>query len=235
MPTLARDIMQQAADTLLDRDAVRWTAAELYGFLNDGLKAVAAVKPNAYTKTVVLPLVLGTLQTLPATYRSLSRVTRNMTGTEEDGFVGGTAIRTLASTAQLDALIPDWQSNAAMRGAIVVHVIYDLADPKRFYVAPANTGAGKIEAVVVVNPPVMATPAGTASLIASYDAAIPLDDEFKNPLRDYVIARAYSKDSAIPASAQRAQMHMAVFNEQMQALGGGEAATSLEAKAKRAT
>lgn len=239
MSYLARDIMSDAAATLLDVDAVRWTASELYGYLNDGLKAVAAAKPNAYAKTVTLTLAAGTLQTLPAEYRSISRVTRNLTlgHTDPGGPTGGAAIRSLASTAQLDALIPDWQSNASMQGQTVQHVIYDLADPERFYVAPANDGTGKIEAVVLANPPVMTISLtnNQAKFINNYNSTIPLGDEYKNALRDYVLARAYSKDAAIPGSAARAAAHAQLFNDQMAALSGGEAATSLEAKAKGAT
>lgn len=238
MSYLARDVLNDAAVTLLDVDSVRWTAAELFGYLNDGLKAVAAAKPNAYTQTVTLILVAGTLQTLPPEYRSISRVTRNMIlgHTDPGGPTGGAAIRSLSSTEQLDALIPDWQSNTSMQGKTVQHVIYDLADPGRFYVAPANDGTGKIEAVVLANPPVMTISLtnNQAKFTNNYTVEIPLGDEYKNALLDYVLARAYSKDSAIPAAAEKASAHAKLFADQMAALSGGEVATSLEAKTKGA-
>lgn len=229
----ARDIMADAATTLLDEDAVRWTAPELFGYLNDGLRAVAAEKPNAYTQTVTLTLVSGTLQTLPGTYRALSRVTRNLLAghDEEGGPIGGNAITDLPNTRQLDALIPNWQSNTALFSSVVRHVIYDLADTKRFYVVPGNTGGGKIEAVVLANPGPMTAPVADTDKITSYTATIPLGDEYKNALRDYVLARAYSKDAAVPGAAARAAGYAEMFARTMQSLAAGETGTSLATKA----
>jgi hypothetical protein len=216
--------MLDAARALLDEDAVRWPAPELFAYLNDGLKAVAEQKPNAWSQTVTLPLVRGTLQTLPSAYRSIRRITRNLTvgHGEPGGPVGGNAIRALPSSRNIDALLPNWQSDQSTFGAEVKHVIYDLADPRRYYVLPGNDGTGKIEAVVLALPPTLAAPVSGANAIASYTATIPLGDEYKNALRDYVLARAYAKDAAVPSAEARAAAYMQMFVAQIQALAGGE-------------
>lgn len=230
MTFTAKDVMQSAATTLLDLDFVRWPLAELLGYLNDGLREIVSIKPNANTKAVTLSLAAGTLQTLPPQYPILSRVTRNMiTGhTEPGGPVGGVAIRPIKDRAILDALIPNWQADAALFSATVKHVIYDLADPTIFYVAPGNTGAGKIEAIVGAYVDEIAIPADPSDL-ANFTATVGLPDAYRNPLVNWVCYRAFSKDGGLPASAERAAAHLNLFMSQIGANAQGESALAMPA------
>lgn len=230
MTFTAKDVMQSAATTLLDLDFVRWPLTEMLGYLNEGLREIVALKPNANTKAVTLTLVPGTLQTLPAEYTILSRVTRNLiTGhTEPGGPVGSTAIRPIKDRAILDAMFPNWQADASLFSAKVKHVIYDLADPRIFYVAPGNTGAGKVEAVVGAYVAEVPAP-GDASMIDNFTATVGLPDLYRNALVNWVCYRAFSKDSGLPASAERAAAHLGLFQSQIGALGQGETALALPA------
>jgi len=221
MTFTATNIIASASTTLLDANHKRWPKDELISYINDGLKAIVTMKPNAATDTVTLALGLGTLQTLPEQYTVLSRVTRNLlvAHTDEDGPVGGATIRPLKSRDLLDSTIPGWQSNEAMFAKTVRHVIYDLADPRHFYVAPGNTGTGLIEAVVGVIP----------APIAVETDLIGLPDLYRPILSDYVIYRAFAKDSGMAASQARAAMHSSAFKEALSALAQGEATMSLSA------
>lgn len=224
------DILAETGVTLTDEDAVRWPLVERLGYINDAIREIIAAKPNAATATITLTLVAGTLQRLPDTYTTLSRVTRNMTiGHDEPGGpVAGLAIRPIASRDDLDALIPGWQSNASLFAQRVVHVIYDLADPRVFYVAPGNDGTGKVEAVVglqLADIPVPPSPL----LIDSYSAVIPLRDPYRNAIREYVLHRCYAKDAGIPAAANRSVAYLNSFNEKLAAIGSGEAAMAMGA------
>jgi hypothetical protein len=228
----AADVFASASSTLLDPSYRRWTVATMRDYLNDGLRAIINAKPNANTKTVTLTLVAGSLQTIPAAYTVLSRVTRNLTIAhgEVGGPAGAAAIRPLRSRELLDAMIPDWQSNDSLQHDIVKHVIYDLADPRRFYVAPANDGTGKVEAVVGAYPAIIAPAASNPDQASSYAAAVvDLPDLYKNPLVDYVLYRAFSMDSGVQASEARAQKHMAEFQNAISQTAQGEAAMTLGA------
>lgn len=235
MSFTAKDVLSVAETTLQDVDNVRWSLAELLSYLNDGVRAIVSVKPNANSRTVTLTLSRGTLQTLPENYTVLSRVTRNLLvgHTEPNGPVGAAAIRPVMGRALMDAYFPSWQSDDALFASMVRHVSYDAADLRRFWVIPGNDGTGKIEAVVGVMPALIATPAN-ATEINSYSAVVDLPDKFRSPLTDFVIARAFGKDSMIPASEARAAKHMGMFTEGMSAITAAEQGSTLAASASGA-
>lgn len=205
-------VMDRAATTLGDEQAVRWTAQELHRYLNDGLRAIVAMKPNAKTQTVTLELAEGTKQTLPAEYTVLSRVSRNLTDTDE----GAGAIRTLDSRSVVDAMLPGWQDETVIPFARTVkHVIHDMADPDTFYVVPGNDATGRIEAVVGTYPTASPVPGSNPGTIASYDDEVDLPDIYMNALVDYLIHRSYAKDARIAGSAARAAAHYEMFSGQV--------------------
>ncbi len=230
MAFTAGTILTETGIMLADEDAVRWPLSERLSYINDAVREIIASKPNAATVTTTLTLATGTLQRLPDGYTTLSRVTRNLTVAHDapGGPVGAEAIRPIASRDDLDALIPGWQSNASLFAQRVVHVIYDLADPRVFYVAPGNDGTGKVEAVVglqLADIPVPPSPL----LIDSYSAVIPLRDPYRNAIREYVLHLCYAKDAGIPAAANRSVAYLNSFNEKLAAIGSGEAAMAMGA------
>lgn len=220
----AMDVMERVATTLQDEDSVRWPAAELHNYLNDGLREIVTLKPNALSTTVNLELVAGTKQVLPATYTVLSRVSRNMT----DASTGSTAIRALDSRSIMDSMVPGWQDASIVPNAAkVVHVIHDMADPNVFYVVPGNDGNGMIEAVVGVLPTASPVPASSPGSISSYTDDLDMPDIYMNALVDYLLFRAYSKDARIAGSSARAQAHYQLFRDGVTGFANAEAGMSL--------
>lgn len=230
MAFTAKDVFSYADTVLQDEDHDRWPLAELLGYLNDGIRSIVSVKPNANSATVTLTLREGTLQELPPNYTILSRVTRNLaTGhTDPSGPVGGKAIRPIMGRALMDAYFPTWQDDATLRATQVMHVAYDRADTRKFYVVPANDGNGKVEAVVGVMPAAISVPASPDN-IDSYTANVNLPDKFRTPLTDYVLARAFGKDSGVPNSEGRAAKHMQLFTEGLAAITAAENGAALAA------
>lgn len=235
MAFTAQDVLSVAATALMDADHVRWPLTDLLSYLNDGVRTIVSVKPNANAQTVTLSLAAGTLQELPEGYTVLSRVSRNMVLGHDDigGPVGGAAIRPVMGRALMDAFFPAWQSDEALFHKTVKHVCYDEADLRRFYVIPGNDGTGKIEAVVGVMPATIATP-GSPTLITSYTATVGLPDKLRTPLTDFVLARAFGKDAMIPASEARAAKHMGQFTEAMAAITNAEKTSALTVSASGA-
>jgi len=221
MPFQAKDVFERVLTTLQDEGATRWTTPELVKHLNDGLREITSIKPNANSKTVVLDLAEGTRQTLPPEYTVLSRVSRNM----QASGAGGGAIRALDSRSAMDAFMPNWQDPTVLPNSTkVVHVVHDMADPTTFYVMPGNDGTGKIEAVVGALPADVVLPTTGSpdpDLVASYTDPVDMPDIYFNALVDYVTSRAYAKDSRAAGSAARAIAHMQAFT----AAVGGFAAT----------
>lgn len=223
MTFLAKDVMKRAATILQDNAGVRWPAPDLHLYLNDGLRDIAAMKPNARTKTVNLSLVSGSKQTLPDEYTVLSRVVRNMASPT----VGAGAIRAISNTQIMDSLFPNWQDPSVVRPSkTVVHIIHDMADPRTFYVMPSNDGMGLIEVIVGTIPAPSAAPV-TPLVHDDYIAPVDIADIYQSALTDYVLYRAYSKDSRAAGSAARAEAHLQLFGAAVSGFAEAELGMSL--------
>lgn len=181
MPTVtAQAIINQAAFTLQDSTNVRWTRAELLGYVNDGQRDLCLAKPDAYSLTVAAQLVAGTRQTIPANGVAFVRIVRNM------GLAGTTPGRAprQIGLSTMDQQNPNWHSATA--AAVVQEYVYDDRDPKLFYVSPPQpaVGQGYIDLLYHAAPADLANEAAT----------IIIDDIYKTALVNYVIYRAYLKE-----------------------------------------
>lgn len=218
----AASIMYRAATTLLDLGSVRWSALELRDYLNEAMREVVTLKPNASTATVELTLVAGTRQTLPATYTVICRALRNK--------ISQTAITSIDNTILLDQQIPGWQSpDVIPYHRNVEHIIPDIIDQDTFLVVPGNDGTGIIEAVVGRWPVPVHIGSDPADIL-TYTALVPLPDMMQNALVQYVLYRAYSKDAGSPSAAQRAAGHLAMFQNTIAALIQSETGVTLVAE-----
>lgn len=202
MPSiLASAIVDKAEIVIQDTTNVRWPAAELLGWLNDGQREICIDKPDACVLTVVPQLVAGTKQSigsgLTATANILLKITRNM-GT--NGTTPGRAIRPVAQEI-LDAQNPEWHTDTT--DAEVIHYVYDPRVPKQYYVWPPQpaSGMGYVEVTCGASP----------TDVANLATAISVDDIFSNALLDYILYRAYSKDAKYAGNGARAAAHYQQF------------------------
>lgn len=188
-------ITTKAAKVLQDATGVRWDSTELLGWLNSGQREILVYKPNAYVKAQAVKLAAGTRQSLPADAVQLIDVPRNM-GT--NGASPGRAIRQ-TQRETLDATAPDWHTHPA--SATVKHFVFNLLDAKAFYVYPPQpaSGQGYVEMVYGATPP-----------DALSNGAISVDDIYETALLDYMLYRAFSKDSEF-GDANKAAGHFNAF------------------------
>jgi len=201
---LASTIVNKASVLLQDATNVRWTQAELLGWLNDGQREVVFLKPDAYATNETMKLATGTKQALPVAGLQLLSVVRNMGAT---GLTPGKAVR-LVDRDILDVQLPDW--HAAEASAEALHYVYDDRNPKNFYVYPPQpaTGQGYVELVY-----------STAPADVALSDSIKLDDIYANALLDYIMYRAYSKDADYAANAGRASALYQAFMTSIGARG----------------
>lgn len=210
MSFTAKDILWSVRVALQDANSTRWTLEELRVYLNDGLKLIAYLKPTAVSKHKRIALGAGTYQELPDG-EHLLRVTRNITSLEGATPRTGGPVITPIDRSILDAQFRNWHDNAVVPFAkTVTHVMMDEMNPRAYYVYPGNDGTGAIEAIVSTVPTEVAAPADPLN-IDNYTALVDLPDLYENPLRDYVLSRAYEKDAGLPAAAARAQAYRASF------------------------
>lgn len=200
---IASDVIEKAQIVLMDATGTRWpVATELLGWLCDGQREVLVYKPNAFVKNLAVKLAAGTKQQLPTDGVQLIDVVRNMGA---NGTTPGRAVR-ITERESLDSANPDWHTSTP--AAVVKHYIYSLLDPKHFYVYPPQPAADQGYVEVIYG----ATPGDVA-----LTDPIAVDDIYQNVLVDYILYRAFSKDSEYNGDGGRASAHQ---NAYMTALTG---------------
>lgn len=205
----AKDVLDRAGILLLDEGYTRWTLEELCKWLNDGQLEIVIQKPSATARTVSLPMVEGTLQTLPTGYNSILRPVRNVRNDVSDRLPR--KVITVAAAEGINSISPGWHDPyTTPYKQQVAHFIFDEANPRQFYVYPGNNGTGSIEAVLSENPKdIVAT--GETYELDSYDVPLSIEDIYFPALTYFVLYRAFAKDTQYAGSAQRATMFYQQF------------------------
>jgi hypothetical protein len=207
----ATQVIGRVSTILQDPTNIRWPTAELLKWLNDGQREICMYKPNAYTKNIVVQLTAGTKQTLPTDANVLITVMRNM-GTS--GTAAGNAIR-LTSREILDSQLPDWHASTA--SATVKHYIYNMLDPKTFYVYPPQPASGASQVELAYG----ASPADIAE-----GATLLVDDVYMSTLINYMLFRAYSKDNEYSGNAKLAGEYYQAFTGMLAGKASTEGSTN---------
>lgn len=205
-------LLTEVANDLLDPEGVTWPATTLRDFLNAGQRELCVLKPAAYSKTTTALLTASTTkQSLPADALTLIRLTRNMGAA---GTTPGRAIM-LGNADELGAYLPSWHGDANTAGDIQ-KFIFDPLEPTTYYTYPkAPATAWYVEIAYGANPPAC-TLAGNSSLL----------EVFREPLRHYMISRAYAQPAAASANATLAVAHYNQFLTLIGAKTAGEAANN---------
>mgnify|MGYP003116095796 CR=1 FL=1 len=211
------NLLSRIKDILQDATSVRWPEAELLRYVNDAQREIVNYRPESSATTANVQLVTGTKQTLPSGGLRLIKVTRNMSDTS-GGATGKRAIR-IVNVDILNTQEPNWHDASAAtgdaaHGTNVKHYIFDEDDPKNYYVYPGVAGNAYVE-IVYSNSP---------TDLANTSAVISVDDIYANAIMDYVLFRAYQKDSEYAGNAQRAGTHYQLF---LQCIGQGMQAQEL--------
>lgn len=207
MVTTAQSIIRRATDILQDQTSVRWPANELVRWLNDAQREVMSARPDSMNTTATVTLAAGSRQDLDAMGLTpppakLIEITRNMAATSNKR-----AVR-LVPRQILDAQIPTWH---ALPGSVnVVHFMFDVRDPKTFYVYPPALATAQLELMYSAYPVDIAEPAEGADYTA-VAGTVSVPEIYAGALLDYVLYRAYSKDSEYAGNSGRAQAHQAAF------------------------
>ncbi len=165
-------IVDRARNLLLDPGKTTWTDADLAGYLSEGQRQTAFVKPDAYVKQTAIFLIAGTLQTIPDDGVALIDVTHN---------VGGAMINQVDKEL-LDANNRLWRS--ATGSASIDHYCADARTPRLFSVSPPATTSASVNIVYGAVPPVV-----------TYADNITLPDAYEAALRLYCMSVAYQKNT----------------------------------------
>lgn len=201
MPITAQSIIRRVVETLQDNTSIRWPVNELVRYLNDGQREVVLHRPDAMRTNSAVTLVAGSRQALPANGTKLIEVVRNSGG-------GKRAVRQ-TNREILDAQSPGWHNLTGTTE--VLHFMYDPRDPTTFYVYPPAAASGASVDLVYAAMPADVTEPADGALYTAVSGNISVPDIYGNVLQDYILYRAYTKDSTYAGNAARAQAHYAQF------------------------
>ncbi len=202
MPIAAQSIVRRVVETLQDNTSVRWPVSELVRYLNDGQREIVLYRPDAMVTNAAATLVAGSKQALPANGAKLIEVVRNNSATSKR------SVR-LVNREILDAQAPGWHSITGVTE--ILHFMYDPRDPKVYYVYPPAAASGAVLDVVYAALPADIAEPADGALYTAVTGNISVPDIYGNVIQDYILYRAYTKDSEYAGNAQRAQAHYAAF------------------------
>ena len=185
---LGSAIINKAATLLFDANNVKWARSELLSWVNDAQRAIVSMIPEANSTLLVHQLVAGVRQPLPAGTWMLLDVVRNM-GTA--GTTPGRAIQRV-DRVTLDESNPSWQSATSAAEATVY--MYSLRDRGAFLIYPPSTGSNRVELFYSKHPVDIAEA-----------SAIGVEDIYVPAIVDYVLARAFSKETQYGNPSKAAQ------------------------------
>ena len=188
------DVINQAAYMLTDEGSVRWTKLKLLDWFNEAQRALVARRPDSLAVNEEFSCAVGVKQRIPDIGIRLLEVTRNANGKSI----------TQVSKSLLDSHVPDWAAETP--SANIQHYVFDPRDPKTFYVYPPATVDADIEIIYSKSPATVA--------IANFDTdqtMIEVDDVWANALQEYMLHRAWTKDSESTGNMDRASQHLQNF------------------------
>lgn len=199
MAVLISGLIRRAQRILQDVLGTRWDEPELLDWFNDGRRELAVIKPAEFAVRLPVALTEGTLQQLPPEAFQLLRVDCNLLSVSPRQ--PGRAL-TIVERRVMNTMHPRWQEDEAFPfESQARHYVYDDTEPTTFHVFPGNDGTGVVEVSVAVLP-------ADATAVT---APIGVRDIYANALMDYMLYRAFAKDSDHPRNAERSGAHYAAF------------------------
>ena len=212
--SLTADVyIEAAAELLQDLDYTTWSVEQLVRWLNDALDAINIVRPDAFSDVVTIDCVTGSKQTLATGQVRVMDLYRNM---GQDGNTPGRSIRGPVSREELDAQDPTWTTSGAL--GFVRQYLYDKTVPDVFWVVPSLSQATKIEGAIVLEPTWIADPAGSTNaekITALGAVTINLNRRYKPAAIEWMLFRAFERDSERSPTWQKAGRHLGLFFEML--------------------
>ena len=181
MTVLASTLIAECAGDLFDPGYDRWEQSDWLAYLNSGERQLIFFKPTSYTISTAFQLVEGTRQSLPSGSVELVDIPRNM---GSDGSTEGASIFKV-DPKDLDESVPNWRAYNA--SATVVHFMFDPNNRTKFDVFPKQPSSdmGYVDAIYSAIP----------TEVAAVGNNINLNDEYSEPLKNYMKFRALALDA----------------------------------------
>jgi len=193
---LVRKVARDLNDFEPGHEHVRWAEADLLEYLTDAIRVVVLLRADANSVTVPVLLSIGsTRQTVPADGARFLGIVRNMGG---DGQTPGLPVTAIARE-DLDAANQDWHMDGF--SGVIDHFVFDDTVPTVFYVSPPPAAG------VYVDLSYARIPAD----IENTAAELPLNATWAEPLREYMMYRAYTRNDSSTEDLSKGERHLSRF------------------------
>ncbi len=191
----ASAILSRVWDDLHDEEGIRFTTENLLAWLSDAQRAIVLLRPDAGAVTKVVTLLAGaTQQMLPANGVRFLGVLRNI---KADGKSGRAVM--LTTLEALNAGAPLWHVGGL--SPEVFEYAPDENTPTIFWVSPPPAENVQVEIKYAVEPPEITRVGDELAVFGT----------FAEPLREYMLYRAYARNDAQFDYQARANFHLQRF------------------------
>ena len=195
-----KDLIDKAEEILQDTTNVKWSQQSLLDYVNDAQREIVLIRPDANVSNEQFTLAQSAKQTLPADALRLLSLYKNASPTTK-------TIQNIQKKV-LDDTVSDWYGTT---GNFVEYYVYDERDPKHFYVYPHPSGGGHKADIVFSFAPDKINIAD----FSTSTTVIGLDDIYANAIFDYMLYRAYQKDTESASDLNRATLFLQSFQNSM--------------------
>ena len=198
MSTTAQSIIKSAQTALNDLDGTRWPATDLVDYLNLGQLELVRARPDQKANTATVSLVAGYRQAVPAEVMDLIDIPSN----------GPSGYRRITKVDHymLDMVSPGWRGSTS--STTIQHFMHDQREPLIFLVyPPASSGASVVMTYSVIP---TAVPAPTGPSYSTVSGNLDVQDQWAEPLLNFVLYKAYAKDAEF-GSAQLSASYYGMF------------------------
>lgn len=192
------DVLGRVNTQLRDPGFIRWTKSELLGYFNDAVRAVALKRPDATASIIQFVCRAGVRQQLPENVYLLIDIV---------GQDSGRAV-VPADRVTLDTADPMWRITT---GEVSTEAyLYNPELPQYFMLYPGVGDGTALEIAVSLYP----VEVSLEDLDEEDPVTMAVSDIFINPVVDWCLYRAFSKD-APGQDSNLAKQHLQNYNDAM--------------------
>lgn len=198
--TTARKLLEDLAQVQLnDPKGENWSLTELLRYLNDGLQLMVQYVPHEFSKVKTDTLVAGAEQSLPAQGVELVEILANVNANDTYADVPFETTKRSLSLGD-----PAWRQASP---GTAKEWAKDPSSPTTYWVSPPAAAGNKVEIEYIEHP---------STLVIN--GVLPIHGDLEPALADYVLYRAFSKDTDYAGEAGLSTLH---YNSFLSAVGGG--------------
>lgn len=201
MTTTARSIIEKAHTQLSDSEGVRWPAYELVGWLNEAQRVIVRERPDQKCTTQPISLAFGFRHTIPDDAVALMDIPNNSAGNKRR--------ITKIDMDLLDNVAPAWRAMSS--STEVRHFMHDMREPRVFQVYPPAAIGAQVDVTYSLEPVDVPVPVD-GWLASAVTGNIDLRGTWADPILNFVLFKAYSKDAEFGGNANLAANYLALFN-----------------------